>query len=190
MTKAELRKELEAGVKLEDIFEFTNGQDCLIYKGNFNTLCTRENPKNLDIIYIPDIYLNNIPIDRSVNKDEIDGIIHCCYTSSDFIFECGGHSILAEDLFNFVDWQHPDIQDFLDGYDDKEQFFKEYGFPMDDLFVTNEMKNLLSKIADLASQASDEVYDDDDEKGTAGILSLCDQLCDKIDKYLEGDEND
>lgn len=35
MTKDELRKELKTGVKLEDIFEFTDGQDCLIYKGKF-----------------------------------------------------------------------------------------------------------------------------------------------------------
>ena len=33
MTKDELRKELKTGVKLEDIFKFTEGQDCLIYKG-------------------------------------------------------------------------------------------------------------------------------------------------------------
>ena len=62
----------------------------------------------------------------------------------------------------------------MEGYDDNEQFFKEYGFPMDDLFVTKEMKDLLSRVADLASQASDEVYDDDDKNGTAGILSICD----------------
>ncbi len=53
--------------------------------------------------------------------------------------------------------------------------------------VTEEMKDLLSKVADLAAQASDEVYDDDDKNRTAGILSLCDQLCEKIDKYLERD---
>ena len=49
-----------------------------------------------------------------------------------FIKECNGHENIAEDLFNYVDWQTPDIDDFMEGYDDKEQFFKEYRFPMDD----------------------------------------------------------
>ena len=49
---------------------------------------------------------------------------------------------------------------------------------------------LLSRIADLAAQASDEVYDDDDDNGTYGILSLCDQLYEKINRYLERDSDD
>lgn len=55
--------------------------------------------------------------------------------------------------------------------------------------VTNEMKELLKKIADLAYQASEEVYDDDNENGTAGILSLCDKLYEKIDEYLGDNTN-
>ena len=113
-----------------------------------------------------------------------------CYTTNDFIKECNGHENIAEDLFNYVDGQTPDIKDFMEGYDDKEQFFKEYRFPMDDLFVTEEMKDLLSRVADLAAQASDEVYDDDDDNGTYGILSLCDQLYEKINRYLERDSDD
>lgn len=54
--------------------------------------------------------------------------------------------------------------------------------------VTNEMKELLKKIADLACRASDEVYDDDNENGTAGILNLCDELYEKIDEYLESED--
>ena len=55
--------------------------------------------------------------------------------------------------------------------------------------VTNEMKELLKKIADLAHQASEEVYDDDNENGTADILNLCDKLYEKIDEYLGGNTN-
>lgn len=51
--------------------------------------------------------------------------------------------------------------------------------------VTPEMKDLLEKLADLAVQVSDIVYDDDDPDGTMGILNLCDKLCRKIDRYLE-----
>lgn len=50
--------------------------------------------------------------------------------------------------------------------------------------VNEEMRDLLQRIADLAYQASEEVYDDDKEEGTAGILCLCDQLYEKIDNYL------
>lgn len=50
--------------------------------------------------------------------------------------------------------------------------------------ITQEMKDLLKKVSDLAYQASEEVYDDDKENGTAGILSLCDKLYEKIDSYL------
>ena len=50
--------------------------------------------------------------------------------------------------------------------------------------VTEEMRELLERLADLADQASDEVYDDDDADGTAGILKMCDQLVEKIYGYL------
>lgn len=50
--------------------------------------------------------------------------------------------------------------------------------------VNEEMRDLLQQIADLAYQASEEVYDDDKEEGTGGILCLCDQLYEKIDNYL------
>ena len=75
-------------------------------------------------------FLPEIPVNRSVFESEIDDIVNECYTTNDFINECKGHENLAEDLFNFIDWQHPDIQDFLEGYDDEKQFFEEYGFQL------------------------------------------------------------
>lgn len=130
MTKDELRKELKTGVKLEDIFEFTDGQDCLIYKGKFFPGIMGD-----DICYIPDIYLNAIPKNRSVFESEIEYVVNECYTTNDFVNECKGHQNLAEDLFNFVDWQHPIIQDFLEGYDDEKQFFEEYGFSINEVLL-------------------------------------------------------
>lgn len=64
-----------------------------------------------------------------------------------------------------------------DGYDVE--------LPTEDDYVTPEMKAMLQNLADLANGCSDEIWDDDDENGTAGILSLCDKLADKIDKYLD-----
>ena len=95
MTRDELRKELKTGVKLEDIFEFTDGQDCLIYKGKFLPGIIGD-----DICYIPDIFLNEIPVNRPVSESEIDDIINECFTTNDFINECKGHENIAEDLFN------------------------------------------------------------------------------------------
>ena len=38
MTKLDLERELKGGKKLVDLFTFTGGQECEIYKGDFLTL--------------------------------------------------------------------------------------------------------------------------------------------------------
>lgn len=124
MTKRELKDKLLTGSLLEDLFEFSDGQDCLIYKGNFEV--------SDQVIYIPDIYLNNINIGSALSSEEIDNVISHCYTGNDFMIECDGNEKLARELFEFVDWQHPNIQDVLDTYDD-EEFEGEYGFSIDEL---------------------------------------------------------
>ena len=174
------------GEKLEDIFEFTDGQECLIYKGKFLPGIMGD-----DICYIPDIFLNEIPYNRSVSESEIEDIIDKCYTTNDFVDECNGHEKLAKDLFNYVDWQHPDISDVLEGYS-RCQFLKNYRFPISEVSdlwdpeeeITEDMKELLSEISDLTAQASKEIYDDDDVYGTSEIISLCDELHKKISSYL------
>ena len=121
VTKEQLKERLKNGEHLEDIFEFTDGQECLIYKGNFEV--------SDNIIYIPDIWLNELNVDSRATEEDIEDIIHNCYTGKDFMEECHDIESVAETLFNIVDWQHPDIQDVLDGYieDDDEEFKKEYG---------------------------------------------------------------
>lgn len=54
------------------------------------------------------------------------------------------------------------------------------------MVMDNKEKDLLKRISDLCYQSSKEIYDDSKENGTGGILNLCDQLYEKIDKYLEG----
>lgn len=122
MNKNQLKDFLETGKTLQDAFVFCNGQDCSIYKGNFE--------ESDEIIYIPDIDLNEIVIDRKLNPDEIKTVIDCCYSGNDFIDICRKHENLARGLFKYVDWQHPDVNDFTDGYDD-EAFMEEFGFSMD-----------------------------------------------------------
>lgn len=53
---------------------------------------------------------------------------------------------------------------------------------------TDEMRKQLQKLADMANQCSDEVWDDEEPDGTGGILILCDQIATKVEKYLENTE--
>ena len=124
MTKKELRDKLYEGSHVEDLFDFSDGQECIIYKGNFEV--------SDKIIYIPDIDLNQIDTECALSNEDIENVIHNCYTGNDFVEECSGHEDLARELFDFVDWQHPNIQDLLDGYDD-EEFEGRYGFSMEAL---------------------------------------------------------
>lgn len=124
MTKEQLKSKLESGCMLCEIFDFVDGQECLIYKGDFEV--------SNQIIYIPDIYLNEIDTESVLSGKEIENVLSNCYTGNDFIMECNGHENLARELFGFVDWQHLNIHDLLDGYDD-EEFEKEYGFFIEEL---------------------------------------------------------
>lgn len=121
MTKEALTERLKNGEHLEDIFHFIDGQDCMIYKAEFEV--------SDNIIYIPDIDLNELNIDSSVTEEEIEDIVHNCYTGNEFMEECRGIEKVAKALFSIVDWQHPNIQDVLDGYseDDDECFKEEFG---------------------------------------------------------------
>ena len=95
MTVKELKKKLIKGYRLKDLFDFSDGQDCIIYKSDFEITD--------DIIYIPDIDLNEINIDTKLNKEEIKNILNSCYTGNDFVEECNGYKDVAEELFEFVD---------------------------------------------------------------------------------------
>lgn len=105
MTKDELRTQLQAGKTLDDLFTFRLGQECLIFKEHLFP----ENPKARDeIIYIPDLSLNDLHPDKPcADEEEIMHTLSCCYTASDFLEEVNGSQQRAETLFYFVDWQHP-----------------------------------------------------------------------------------
>ena len=106
MTKEYLRKELECGKRLKDIFEFIDGQDCTIYKGKFDL----DNAEN--IIYIPDIFTNDIDFETDfLTEREIKNILENCFTTEDFLEEAQGHVNLAERLFSLVDWQYLDLSE-------------------------------------------------------------------------------
>lgn len=128
MTKQELREKLLSGKVLDELFHFTHGQECLIFKAD--KFCARD-----EIIYIPDIDLNEIPVDANLSVDnsirdmwwpmtaeeQINLALSFCYTGNDFVDECGGDVEKAERLFWYCDWQNPSSA-VDEIYDDEEDF--------------------------------------------------------------------
>ena len=110
LTKQELRLQLQQGHTLNDLLAFGPGQDCEIFKvGKFH-------PGDV-VVYVPDVYLNHIPLDRPITAPEdLEEVLDQCYTGQDFIDECHGDTEKAERLFRYCDWQHPSsaIDDLAD----------------------------------------------------------------------------
>lgn len=101
MKKDELKVQLESGAKMSELFAFSEGQECTIFKAT-NFMAGNE------VIYIPDLSLNDIPMDKTIkDAEELEDVLACCYTGQDFLDECGGDETLAERLFWYCDWQHP-----------------------------------------------------------------------------------
>ena len=103
MTVNEARERIIKGECLSDMFEFTDGQECLIYKGDWNS--------GNEVIYIPDIDLNEICINRPLinilDEEEIKDVLGCLYTVKDFMELTDNNEELAKRLFYYCDWQHP-----------------------------------------------------------------------------------
>ena len=132
MTKAELKTRLEAGEIMDNLFHYTRGDLCLIFKAD-------EFKAGDAIIYIPDIDLNRLVMDRPANAEEIETILDCCYTGDDFISEVReyrehlgddfkGYGELnmtegdlkkAEELFLYCDWENPGSATYV-VFDDDE----------------------------------------------------------------------
>lgn len=118
MTVNEVRERIIKGECLSDMFEFTDGQDCMIYKGEWNS--------GDEVIYIPDIDLNEICINRPLinilNSGEVMDVLSYLYTGKDFMELVDGNEEDARRLFDYVDWQHPSsaLNEVLD--DDEQDY--------------------------------------------------------------------
>ena len=116
ITKRLLQVLLRKGAFLKDLFEFRPGQDCEIYKADIFLM-----EDNDWVIYIPDIELNQIPIDRALSDWEIEEILPCCYTTNDFLNAANGDLEKAKRIFANCDWQHPTTEALeMEMYDDDE----------------------------------------------------------------------
>ena len=113
MTKNEIRELLQNGMTLDENLTFRDGQECTIYKADaFAT--------GNQIIYIPDLDLNEIVTYRPLSEEEIEDFISCCYTGDDFVEICDGKRSVAERVFWFCDWQHPSTAYEEDDWEDDE----------------------------------------------------------------------
>ena len=117
MTKKELRECFRKRLTLELALPPTDGQECLIFKAEqFRT--------DDEIIYIPDMFLNNITLTTVPIDEDVDYTLDRCYTGADFVELCEGDEALAYRLFCYCDWQHPSSAfpevDYEDD-EDKEQ---------------------------------------------------------------------
>lgn len=99
MNREQVKKELLKGKTLKELFDFQSGQGCDIYKGDFSL--------SDDILYIPDIDLNEIPVDDVIVKEEVERVADAMYSGLDFLAQCDGNEELAKELFCYCDWQHP-----------------------------------------------------------------------------------
>lgn len=101
MKKTDLKAALRSGAKLNDLLSFGPGQDCEIFKAD-------KFSEDDEVIYVPDVSLNEIPLDRPItDPEELNSVLGYCYTGEDFLEECDGNLELAERLFWYCDWQHP-----------------------------------------------------------------------------------
>ncbi len=101
LVKQELRLQLQQGHTLNDLLAFGPGQDCEIFKTD------KFYPGDV-VIYVPDVSLNRIPLDRPItDPEELAEVLSNCYTGQDFINECSGDVEKAGRLFYYCDWQHP-----------------------------------------------------------------------------------
>ena len=101
LTKQELKLQLQQGHTLNDLLAFGPGQDCEIFKAD------KFQPGDV-VIYVPDVFLNHIPLDRPItDPEDLAEVLSSCYTGQDFIDECSGDIEKAEGLFDYCDWQHP-----------------------------------------------------------------------------------
>lgn len=103
MTIGELETKLRAGAQLDQLFDFTAGQCCQIYKAKN----VERFDENHDIIYIPDTSLNEIPTDRPLDVGEINAVLEFFFTGYGFMETCLWDEHMARRVFDVCDWQLP-----------------------------------------------------------------------------------
>ena len=108
MKKEEAYKMLMSGKSVEEIFPLVHGQDsAMIYKAD--RFLTGD-----EIIYVREA--TDIPYDQhDLREEECGELLDNMFTGDDFMTEGKGIKAYAEGMFWYVDWQGPDLVDYLEG---------------------------------------------------------------------------
>ena len=174
MTKEELKKRLEHGETLYDLFDFQTGQNCEIYKGEWQV--------SDEIIYIPDLY--EIPLNESLDGENIKSVLARCCTGNNFLHETKENEKMAKDLFEESDWAYPDDQSIVDGYfsDENNEFEKNYGISLNDYLGEAWSDNSISSEEDPISDSKKEIGQIVDDSTKAEFIG---QIIDIFEDFLE-----
>lgn len=126
MKYKELVAELRAGKTLESLLNLTQGQNCFIYKAKGKCFDLNE------VIYIPDVSLNDIPTDYVMSKDDLAECSAYFYTWKDFLDLCKTEDKALE-LFDLCDRANPwTVLDEMEreNQEDDIKLLKHVGAPM------------------------------------------------------------
>ncbi len=91
---------LKEGWPLNSLLNLTSGQCCDIYKAEGRCF------DFFEVIYIPDVFMNDIPFDRAMTADEITRCSAYFYVWKDFLDLCKTEDKALE-LFDLCDWANP-----------------------------------------------------------------------------------
>ena len=100
MTKKELADALQAGKIMNDLFPFSPGQECEIFK-------SKDWTPGDHIVYISDMYFLRFYFKPIKSLEDLEDILDCCYTGDDFLEAAHGNAELASEFWGLCDWQSP-----------------------------------------------------------------------------------
>ena len=127
MTKQEIKERLKSETFIDimdkELYSM-EGQECIVWK---EKELGRDEPDR--IVYVKDINLYPFVVDQPLDDEsEIEVALESCYTQGDFYEIAHDLFWLAEILFDYVDWQSPNLYDYFDqGVDTVGEWVEYYG---------------------------------------------------------------
>lgn len=104
--KKQILSKLMQGELLGRLFQMTTNGDEVYYKGNW-PICPSEYDQ---IIYIPDVFVSDIPVYRSARQDEYDWLNKNFYTANDFLQFAHNDPVYAQAMLQSMTGQNPNLQ--------------------------------------------------------------------------------
>ena len=125
LSKEEIKRKLLIGETLDDLFEWMEDSECVFFKGPWNP------GKPEEVIYVPDIDLNELVTDRPLTPEEVSDALRHMYTTQDFMDICDEDvPFIGKLCYWWCNWQHPATAYHENGpffYIDEETFVEQTG---------------------------------------------------------------